>query len=58
MTDLSRPVVGQKASAKPDQGVFEVDQAIEHLTKLMAKVKRSDEFAGGFFDWSGKKVEW
>lgn len=58
LTGLSRPVVGQKASPKPENGQFEVDQAIEHLAQLMSKVKRSNDFGGRFYDWAGKKVEW
>ena len=60
LTELSRPVVGSKATPKPDEGVFSVEQAIEKMIGIMRQARRgeSQEWGGGFFDWRGDRVPW
>ncbi|ORY27466.1 hypothetical protein BCR39DRAFT_538151 [Naematelia encephala] len=59
LTSFTRPVIGDKP-ADPKHGVFEVDDAVSHMTKLMSRVKRDGDqvFGGRCFDWRGERVEW
>ncbi len=57
ITDFTSPVIG---SPKPDpaKGLFNLDQAIEHMTDVMGKANRDDTWGGRCFDWKGDRIEW
>ncbi|RXK41322.1 hypothetical protein M231_01472 [Tremella mesenterica] len=58
LTSLSRPVVGHKAQPKPDEGVFTVEQAVEHMTGVMSRTSREgrEGWGGRCWDWRGERV--
>jgi hypothetical protein len=31
---------------------------VERMVGVMKRVRRDEEWGGGFFDWEGKRVEW
>jgi hypothetical protein len=58
LTSFTRPVIGDKP-ADPAKGLFEVEDAIGHMTKLMSRVRREEpEWGGRCYDWKGEVVEW
>ncbi|KAJ9109069.1 hypothetical protein QFC21_000396 [Naganishia friedmannii] len=61
ITSFTRPIIGAK-TPDPANGVFSPDQAIEKMTGLLRKARRSENaehsYGGRFYDWKAEPVPW
>ncbi|WVW80058.1 hypothetical protein I302_102031 [Kwoniella bestiolae CBS 10118] len=61
ITPFTKPVIGD-AKPDPENGRFDIPQAIEKMTGVMGQVRRGDgekkRWEGRCWDWRGERVEW
>lgn len=59
LTSFSKRILGDKAKPNLDKGILSPEQAIEHMTNVMSKIKREgDQWGGRCWDWRGDRVQW
>ncbi|KAK4687248.1 hypothetical protein P7C73_g2861, partial [Tremellales sp. Uapishka_1] len=58
LTSFTAPIIGSDAEAKPEKGVFTIEEAIKHMTDTMKRARRDEDWGGCFRDWKGERVEW
>lgn len=61
ITSFTRPIIGAK-TPDPANGVFSPDQAIEKMTGLLRKARRTENaetsYGGRFYDWKAERLPW
>ncbi|WRT65625.1 uncharacterized protein IL334_002570 [Kwoniella shivajii] len=60
ITGFTKPIIGSNAKPDPENGKFDIDQAIQRMTGVMGKINRTDDdkWKGRCWDWKAEKIHW